>query len=144
MVTCQCGGARALRRRRTVSSTAIVRQCFDCGRIDPVALREVRDLTRAEIERLPWAVRKRKLQPTSRKRAQRAHMQSKEMRELRKRVFARDGGIWTICGDKATDLYHLRTDSYGRETEADVVASCRDCNLAEREQRIARHVLGPA
>jgi len=133
-----------LRRRKTMTSVQVVRQCRECEALaGQVSAREVRELEREAIERMPWARQRRRRQPTARKRAMAAHLRSPEMRALRKRVFERDNGICRICGEPATDLYHLNTDSYGRETEKDVVASCAECNAAERQQRITRAVLGP-
>ena len=70
-------------------------------------------------------------------------LRSAKWRKQRDRVLARDGYRCRDCGAPATCAAHRR---YANPIEAtpdrDVVASCDECNQAERTERITRRVLG--
>lgn len=90
-VCTHCEGALALRRRRTVSSVTIVRQCVRCAWIaGPLSAREIRDLDPGEVEMMRWAEQRKKRMPNSRRRAYEAHLKSPQWKALRQQVLERD------------------------------------------------------
>jgi 5-methylcytosine-specific restriction endonuclease McrA len=66
---------------------------------------------------------------------------------MRQRVIRRDRFKcqlrYTGCTFRAEEAHHVSYERFGgNERDSDLVASCRNCNLAEREQRIVRRVMG--
>lgn len=144
---CRCGGGVEIRRKRGISgSTRLVYWCRECRRARTVPARDLREMPPEALEHLGVAVPRHRPQPGARKRAYRDALRSPRWRELRERVFARAGGMcerkgWG-CTGRATELGHLTYERLGDELDEDVEACCRTCNLEERRQRIAQHVLG--
>lgn len=95
--------------------------------------------------------------PTAKRRAYEERFRRPDWAEKRRRVLERDahtcrmpigarggpeGPVLLACGRPATEAHHLTYDRFGDELDTDLVAACRDCNQLERQQRIARAVLG--
>lgn len=71
-------------------------------------------------------------------------LRSSKWRKQRDRVLARDRYLCQDCGAPAECAAHIRYASPIEATpDRDIKASCNACNMAERERRITRGVLGP-
>ena len=130
------------RKKRLGGGEAFVWQCLACGRQigGPISLSSVPD-PRA-VPR--WNERlAHRAQPTKRKRDYHARFKRPDWtKRLRPTVLARDNYTCQQCGEIATDVGHRTYERFGEERLSDLEAQCRECNLAEREQRITRSVLG--
>lgn len=63
---------------------------------------------------------------------------------IRDQVLIRDGNRCQDCGQRATEVAHITYPPSVWDTRPEhCKASCRACNQAERQQRIAKGVLGP-
>jgi len=96
-----------------------------------------------------WDVRlAHKPQPNRKKRDYQKHLASAYWKRLRKHRFSLDSYQcqvrvgFSICGEPAEELAHLTYDRFGEERIEDVQSQCAAHNQLEREQRIARGVLG--
>lgn len=146
MNPCPCGGTRDLGRRRTMTSVEVVTRCRECQNIERLSRRDVLALDLDTIGSLPFVVAKRRRRPNSKTRAYKAALCSAHTRKIREERFAMAGDECEVRGENctltATDLYHVTYERLGQERIDDVRASCSDCNADERQQRIARRVLG--
>lgn len=140
-MTCSCGGELELRWKTGLGSRP-VKACARCRRTRSLTKEEIRDLGPEEIAALPLAIPKRRPRPGARRRRYLEALRSPHWKKLRELVFERDAGRCQRCGEPATDLGHRTYERLGAELPEDVEAQCRSCNLREREQRIARRVLG--
>ena len=134
--------AHIRRKKRLGGGEAFVLQCLACGRQvgGPIALSAVPDprTVRRWDERLAH-----RAQPTKRKREYHARFKRPDWtKRLRPAVLARDNYTCQRCGEIATDVGHRTYERFGEERLSDLEAQSRECNLAEREQRITRSVLG--
>lgn len=151
---CRCGGRAELRRQDTMGRRVrVVWQCVGrCGKrlaSAPVLGHDVNPLD------LPRFERRKKAQPNSRKRDYQKFLHSPAWARIRRRVMDRARGLCEMrlwgCTGRATEVHHVDYEAGLEGLDADgqvdlrkFKASCRGCNLLEREQRITRHVLGPA
>lgn len=87
----------------------------------------------------PWSKGKR---PTARRREFSARFKRGDWKKLRDRVLERDRWTCRLCGEAASEVHHTTYENFGQERLGDLVASCSDCNQAERQMRITKGVLG--
>lgn len=141
---CRCGEQTELRRKFGLSGGSVVRYCKACSRTEQLSARQLRQLSDEQIRSLRPCATKRKPQPTARKRIYQAALRSPHWRALRERVRERCGGRCEVpgCEGEFEELAHLTYERLGNERDDDVQAQCKAHNQGEREQRIARHVLG--
>lgn len=115
--------------------------CVSCeGRVGTkrVPLRLLSTTERHSLK--PMLRRKHRARPGKRRRDYRRFMTSRAWRVQRLRVFVRDGYVCQTpgCEEDAIEAAHLRYADPIQDTPDDwIVASCRDCNQRERENRIA-------
>lgn len=144
---CQCGTTMDARKRRGLYG--LTRVCWQCPQCLRTRIRFGRNRD-VEIERLPWVVRPRpKRAGTKRRREYNAYLTTPRWKEVRVLVLARDFGLCQLmmqgCTEEATEVHHENYTQFGKGGEAEAetcVAVCRRCNQREREQRIAKGVLG--
>ena len=112
-------------------------QCPDClSRIGPKLEAWDLDVPARDVR---WAARKplRRVSKTNSRRVDyNKRFQSADWKHLRALVLERDGFTCRNCEEPATEVHHLTYERFWKEKLEDLVASCRECNLAEREQRI--------
>mgnify|MGYP002392504925 CR=1 FL=1 len=133
---------RAEIRLRTLSngSTAVVRQCLDCGIQVGPSLPKAQaprtivmfDATIAERHERAWRNRiadQQIVEQDARREQYGAYLASPAWAERRAKVLRRDGGICQACLERrATDVHHLNYRRFGREPAFDLVAVCRQCH----------------
>jgi 5-methylcytosine-specific restriction endonuclease McrA len=144
---CRCGGESAVRQRFNLRGERIPSwQCSVCLAQRPYGKREPR-LSRERIARLGFVVRRRR--PNKRRRDYLAYMRSAKWQRVRMAVFARDGFECRLrldgCEGEATTIDHKSYEHFGQGDAAEIAdcrPACMSCNKREREQRIARRVLG--
>jgi hypothetical protein len=151
--TCRCGGSAELRQREAFGRVRAVWQCIRpaCGKVLSTAPVLGLDL---DVLALPRFEHRRKPQPTARKRKFLAHYQTAEFREIRRVVLVRclyrcelEGAT---CTGIATQLHEVTYGPDGglprlpdgRVDLRRCKGACRNCNLRERERRVAARVLG--
>jgi hypothetical protein len=84
----------------------------------------------------PWDTKlAAKPMPNKKRRDYSARFKRADWKRLRALVLERDHFSCRSCGEPATDVHHLTYDRFGEERLSDLAASCRDCNLRERESR---------
>lgn len=142
--TCRCGSPMELRRKTGMSAATPVHFCSSCSRIESIPARELRQIPASQILSLKPCTKKRKPQPTARKRVYQQALKSEHWKKLRERVRARCEGRCEVpgCEGDFEELAHLIYERLGAERDEDVQAQCKAHNQGEREQRITRHVLG--
>ena len=116
-----------------------VRQCIACGRqvggAIPLARVIRMGLDPRKIER--WDAKAAHTpQPGKRKRDYAARFKAPDWKGLRDRVLERDSYTCQHCHEIATQVHHKTYERFWEERLEDLVASCRDCNMAERERRM--------
>jgi len=130
----------SIRKKKAVGGAIVfVRQCFDCyaqvGGSVPIS----RVPNPAVVE---WFIHHHQPQPNSKRREYLARFKKPDWKRLRSQVLERDGYECQSCGAAATEVHHLTYERFESERLSDLTASCRECNMLEREQRITRGVLG--
>jgi 5-methylcytosine-specific restriction endonuclease McrA len=134
-----------MRRKKAVGGGSVFRlQCQSCGDSvgGPVSLQKVNSLGDPRKVKL-WNTRlAHQPNPTARRREYLARFKRADWRKLRRLVLERDHYTCQECSAAATEAHHLTYERFGAERLTDLAASCRDCNLREREERITSRVLG--
>lgn len=135
---CDHHGSVVQRRRVAIGGGCYVQgQCTICRSAVGPKLRVA--LGEPLAQNAPYWLQDKK--PTAKKRRQAKTLKSRRWQELRLAVLARDSYVCRSCGGLATTVHHL-PGSYGEEEEANLIAACNDCQLAERSARITSQVLG--
>lgn len=131
-----------VRRFRYAGGSYFALQCPDCRqRVGPKIPADELGVHPKEV---PWAQRTPKKRGrtglggngNSKRRDFEARFRHASWRGLRDRVLDRDDHTCQSCGEAATEVHHVTYERFWYERLEDLVASCRNCNLAEREQRI--------
>ena len=139
------------RFRRAFGGESFRRLCLECGEkldarpLDPLDLPGGVSACDVPLHTPPRVPRARGLggRGNSKRRAWEKFMRSAAWRKQRDRVLARDRYRCVDCGAPATCAAHRRySDPIERTPDRDIVASCEQCNRAEREKRITKAVLG--
>lgn len=136
---------REVRRFRFTSGSYFALQCQRCGarlgrKLDPMKLG-------VPPRMVSWAISRRSVsglggQGNSKRRAFSAYFRSPEWKKKRRARLEMDSWTCQNCGEPGDQVHHLRyPQTLGEETLADLATSCRDCNLAERSERITRSVI---
>lgn len=123
-----------LRRKRGLFASVFVLQCLACGAKvgSPLHLGDIADPGGVPY----WDARlARRAQPGSKKRDFQKRFKKADWKRLRARVLERDNWECRNCEEPATHVHHLTYVRFGEERMEDLVASCADCNLQERETR---------
>lgn len=79
---------------------------------------------------------RRRGQATARSRRYRRYLLSPEWKKRRQAILERDGFVCVFCGEEADQVHHLTYERFQNEREQDLVACCRDCNLAARSIKL--------
>lgn len=129
-----------VRRFRYANGSYFALQCPDCLRavgrkLEPDALGiHPREVKRAEPKRGRTGLGG---SGNSKRRNFEARFRQADWKRLRARVLDRDDFTCRSCGEAATEVHHRTYERFGNERLEDLVASCAECNQAERQQRIA-------
>ena len=115
------------RVRKGLRGLVTQEQCLDCLR--PVGLPCPMGEYGLQQGLVYW---KRRPHPTKRRRRYLERLRRPSWRKLRTEILIRDNWTCRMCGEAATEVHHLTYARLGREKPEDLVASCFDCNQAER------------
>jgi len=131
-----------VRRWRYANGSYFALQCLGClvqtdrYKIDPTELDcHPKDVPWANLP--PRKPKARKPSGNSQARERAKYMRSAAWKRLRARVLDRDDYTCQGCGDVATEAHHHTYERFGHERLEDLQAACSNCNMAERDDRMA-------
>lgn len=139
------------RFRRAFGGESFRRLCLECGEkldarpLDPLDLPGGVLACDVQLHTPPRVPRARGLggKGNSKRREYEKFLRSAKWRKQRDRVLARDKYRCQDCHGPAECVAHLRYAARIEDTpDRDLQASCTACNMAERERRLTRSVLG--
>jgi len=139
-----CAHARTEIRQRVLSggSTAVVRQCLECGaQVGPAIPKAAAqqplppfdpDITATYERTRRGRILDRRIAEDDERRARyEQYMRSPEWQARRAKVLERDRYQCQACRERrANDVHHLHYRNFGREPLFDLVAICRPCHDA--------------